>query len=141
MNIFGLLIILACNTSISDIRTVYKSQDEDKVLAMLQVLEKKTSLTIDEQCYKAVFICMKADYLTWPNEKLAAFKKGYKELNSIIAKHPTKAEYRYHRYMIEKFTPSWLIDVNHMESDKTYVETNLAANHPMYSFITSTINQ
>jgi hypothetical protein len=141
MNIFGLLIILACNTNISDIRSVYKSQDEDKVLAMLQVLKEKTSLTTDEQCYKAVFCCMKAEYLTWPNEKLAAFKKGYNDLNSIIAKYPTNAEYRYHRYMIEKFTPSWLIDVNHMEADKTYVKTTLVANHPMYPFITSTIDK
>jgi hypothetical protein len=141
MNIFGLLIILACNTSISDIRTVYKSQDEDKVIAMLQVLEKKTSLTTDEQCYKAVFLCMKADYLTWPNEKLSAFKKGYKDLNALILKYPGDAEYKYHRYMIEKFTPSWLIEVNHMVGDKDFVKANLAANHPMYSFITNTIDK
>jgi hypothetical protein len=141
MNIFGLLIILACNTSITDIRTVYKSQDEDKVLAMLEVLEKKSSLTNDEQCYTAVFLCMKADYLTWPNEKLSAFKKGYKELNEVIRKYPTKAEYKYHRYMIEKFTPSWLIEVNHMVADKTFVKANLAADHPMYNFITDTIDK
>lgn len=141
MNIFGLLIILACNTSITDIRTVYKSQDEDKVLAMLEVLEKKSSLTNDEQCYIAVFLCMKADYLTWPNEKLSAFKKGYKELNEVIRKYPTKTEYKYHRYMIEKFTPSWLIEVNHMAADKTFVKANLAADHPMYNFITDTIDK
>jgi hypothetical protein len=141
MNIFGLLIILACYSSISDIQAVYKGQKEDEVLASLKMLESKSVLTADEQCYKAVFLCMKADYLTWPTDKLAAFKKGYKELNSIVAKHPTNAEYKYHRYMIEKFTPSWLIEVNHMAADKAYVKANLASSHPMYTFIAKTIDK
>lgn len=141
MNVFGLLIILACYSSISDIQAVYKGQKEDEILASLKMLESKSVLTADEQCYKAVFLCMKAEYLTWPMDKLAAFKKGYKELNSIIAKYPTKAEYKYHRYMIEKFTPSWLIDVNHMAADKAFVKANLVSDHPMYSFITKTIDK
>lgn len=128
-------------SSISEIREVYKSQDEDRVLASLKQLEAKSSLTSDEQCYKAVFLCMKADYLTWPNEKLAAFKKGYKELNSVIVKNPTNAEYKYHRYMIEKHTPSWLIEVNNMATDKMYVKANIKSTHPMYSFIIKTIDK
>ena len=141
MNVFGLLIILACYSSISDIQAVYKGQKEDEILASLKMLESKSVLTADEQCYKAVFLCMKAEYLTWPMDKLAAFKKGNKELNSIIAKYTTKAEYKYHRYMIEKFTPSWLIDVNHMAADKAFVKANLVSDHPMYSFITKTIDK
>ena len=76
MKIFGFLIILASYSSISDIQEVYKGQKEDEVLAVLKMLESKSILTTDEQCYKAVFWCMKADYLTWPMDKLAAFKKG-----------------------------------------------------------------
>ena len=49
-------------------------------------------------------------------------------------------EYKYHRYMIEKHTPSWLLDNNHMTSDKAFVKANLKTNHPMYSFITKTID-
>jgi len=141
MNVFGILIILTAYTNISDIRAVYKGQSENMVLVTLKVLESKSILTPDEQCYKAVFLCMKAEYLTWPSDKFAAFKKGYKELNSLIFKYPTIAEYKYHRYMIEKFTPSWLIDVNHMEADKAFVKANLASGHPMYSFITKTIDK
>ncbi len=141
MNIFGLLIVLVSYASMSDIRAIYKGQDEDKVLTALEALEKKKSLTADEQCYKAVFLCMKADYLTWPSDKLAAFKKGHKDLNTVIRNHPSNAEYKYHRYMIEKFTPSWLIEVNHMAADKAFVKANLAKSHPMYSFITKTIDK
>lgn len=133
-------ILLLSYSSVSDYRKVYQSQNEDKVLTALKELENKSMLTADEQCYKAVFLCMKADYLSWPNDKLAAFKKGYGDLNKVIAANPTNAEYRYHRYMIEKHTPSWLIDVNHMAKDIAYVKANLKSTHPMYAFVTKTID-
>jgi len=134
-------ILLLSYGSISDYRAVYKTQDEDKVLAAFKELEAKSTLTSDEQCYKAVFLCMKADYLTWPQDKLAAFKKGYGDLNKVIAANPTNAEYRYHRYMIEKHTPGWLIDVDHKTKDKAYVKANLKSSHPMYAFVTKTIDK
>ena len=141
MKIFSLLFILLTYSNISDVRNVYKSQNEDRVLASLKDLEQKSSLSTDERCYKAVFLCMKADYLTWPSDKLAAFKKGYGELNKVISENENNAEFRYHRYMIEKYTPSWLIEVNHMAKDKAFVKANLSLTHPMYSFIMKTIDK
>ena len=134
------LILVFYTTTISQYRLVYQSQDEGKVTAMLKVLESKTSLTSDELCYKAVFQCMKADYLYNPYQKLNSFKKGYSTLNNLISKNANNVEYKYHRYMIEKHTPSWLLDNNHMTSDKAFVKANLKTNHPMYSFITKTID-
>ena len=134
------LILVFYTSTISQYRLVYQSQDEGKVTAMLKVLESKTSLTSDELCYKAVFQCMKADYLYNPYQKLNSFKKGYSTLNNLISKNANNVEYKYHRYMIEKHTPSWLLDNNHMTSDKAYVKANLKTNHPMYSFITKTID-
>jgi|TARA_B110000908_G_scaffold147533_1_gene179330 hypothetical protein len=140
MKVFILLFIISLS-SIADLRMVYQSQDEDKVLNALKELETKSMLTADEQCYKAVFLCMKADYLTWPMEKLSAFKKGYADLNSIIDSNAHNAEYYYHRYMIEKHSPSWLLDVNHMTEDKAFVKANMKSSHPMYSFVTKTIDK
>jgi hypothetical protein len=134
------LILVFYTSTISQYRLVYQSQDEGKVTAMLKVLESKTSLTSDELCYKAVFQCMKADYLYNPYQKLNSFKKGYSTLNNLISKNANNVEYKYHRYMIEKHTPSWLLDNNHMTSDKAFVKANLKTNHPMYSFITKTID-
>lgn len=128
-------------SSAVDVRAVYQSQNKDKVLAALKYLETKSALSSDERCYKAVFLCMKAGYLTWPNEKLAAFKLGYSDLNTLIAAHPTNAEYKYHRYMIEKHTPSWLIEVNHMPKDKAFVEATLMPTHPMYRFMLKTLSK
>lgn len=141
MKILGLLLLLTAYSSGVDIRAVYQTQDEDKVLAALDQLEAKSGLSTDERFYKAVFTCMKADYLTWPNDKLAAFKKGYAELNKVIKANPSNVEYRYHRYMIEKHTPSWLIEVNHMAEDKAYVKANLKSDQPMFSFISKTIDK
>jgi hypothetical protein len=134
------LILVFYTSTISQYRLVYQSLDEGKVTAMLKVLESKTSLTSDELCYKAVFQCMKADYLYNPYQKLNSFKKGYSTLNNLISKNANNVEYKYHRYMIEKHTPSWLLDNNHMTSDKAFVKANLKTNHPMYSFITKTID-
>ncbi|HCD68790.1 MAG TPA: hypothetical protein DEQ56_09980 [Bacteroidetes bacterium] len=134
------LILVFYTSTISQYRLVYQSQDEGKVTAMLKVLESKTSLTSDELCYKAVFQCMKAEYLYNPYQKLNSFKKGYSTLNNLISKNANNVEYKYHRYMIEKHTPSWLLDNNHMTSDKAFVKANLKTNHPMYSFITKTID-
>ncbi|MDA9111175.1 hypothetical protein N9J89_02875 [Bacteroidia bacterium] len=141
MKFFLLLFLMFSSPSLSDVRAVYQSQNKTKVLAMLKVLEAKSNLTTDEQCYKAVFLCMKADYLTWPNEKLAAFKKGYGDLNTLVNSNPQNAEYRYHRYMIEKHTPSWLIEQSHMKEDRAYVLANLKASHPMSAFIRKTIEK
>jgi len=134
------LILVFYTSTISQYRLVYQSLDEGKVTAMLKVLESKTSLTSDELCYKAVFQCMKADYLYNPYQKLNSFKKGYSTLNNLISKNANNVEYKYHRYMIEKHTPSWILDNNHMTSDKAFVKANLKTNHPMYSFITKTID-
>jgi len=134
------LILVFYTSTISQYRLVYQSQDEGEVTAMLKVLESKTSLTSDELCYKAVFQCMKAEYLYNPYQKLNSFKKGYSTLNNLISKNANNVEYKYHRYMIEKHTPSWLLDNNHMTSDKAFVKANLKTNHPMYSFITKTID-
>jgi hypothetical protein len=141
MKVFALLLLLISFSSIADLRMVYQSQDEGKVLKALNELEAMSMLTTDQKCYKAVFLCMKAEYLTWPIEKLSAFKKGYADLNSIIDSNAQNAEYYYHRYMIEKHSPSWLLDVNHMPEDKAFVKANMKSSHPMYSFVTKTIDK
>jgi hypothetical protein len=140
MKVFALLLLISFS-SIADLRMVYQSQDEGKVLKALNELEAMSMLTTDQKCYKAVFLCMKAEYLTWPIEKLSAFKKGYADLNSIIDSNAQNAEYYYHRYMIEKHSPSWLLDVNHMPEDKAFVKANMKSSHPMYSFVTKTIDK
>ena len=126
--------------STQDYREIYKSQDEDRVKYALKVLSNKSNLTSDESCYKAVFECMNAEYLINPYQKLSSFNRGYSTLNALINRYRNNAEYRYHRYMIEKNAPSWLIDTNHMKNDRSVVRARLNKQHPMYSFIMKTMN-
>ena len=141
MNILLYIILFTINfLNISRCREVYQSQDKTRVISILEDLNNKEHLSKDELCYKSVFECMKADYVMNPYQKLSYFNKGYNSLNTLIDENKSNVEYRYHRYMIEKHAPSWLIEDDHTQIDKEYIIMNIRKKQPMYSFIMDTIN-
>ena len=141
MNILIYIILFTINfLNISRCREVYQSQDKTRVISILEDLNNKEVLSKDELCYKSVFECMKADYVMNPYQKLSYFNRGYNSLNTLIDENKSNVEYRYHRYMIEKHAPSWLIEDDHTQIDKEYVIMNITKKQPMYSFIMDTIN-
>lgn len=132
--------MIAVNSlNISQCREVYQSQDKTRVISILEDLTSKDHLSNDELCYKSVFECMKADYVMNPYQKLSYFNKGYNSLNTLIDENKSNVEYRYHRFMIEKHAPSWLIEDDHTQLDKEYILTHITNKQPMYSFIMETI--
>ena len=131
--------IIVNSLNISQCREVYQSQDKTRVISTLEDLTSKDHLSNDELCYKSVFECMKADYVMNPYQKLSYFNKGYNSLNTLIDENKSNVEYRYHRFMIEKHAPSWLIEDDHTQLDKEYILTNITNKQPMYSFIMETI--
>ena len=131
--------IIVNSLNISQCREVYQSQDKTRVISTLQDLTSKDHLSNDELCYKSVFECMKADYVMNPYQKLSYFNKGYNSLNTLIDENKSNVEYRYHRFMIEKHAPSWLIEDDHTQLDKEYILTHITNKQPMYSFIMETI--
>lgn len=140
MNSFMCFILVAVNSlNISQCREVYQSQDKTRVISILEDLTSKDHLSNDELCYKSVFECMKADYVMNPYQKLSYFNKGYNSLNTLIDENKSNVEYRYHRFMIEKHAPSWLIEDDHTQLDKEYILTHITNKQPMYSFIMETI--
>ena len=141
MNILLYIILFTINfLNISRCREVYQSQDKTRVISILEDLNNKEHLSKDELCYKSVFEFMKADYVMNPYQKLSYFNKGYNSLNTLIDENKSNVEYRYHRYMIEKHAPSWLIEDDHTQIDKEYIIMNITKKQPMYSFIMDTIN-
>ena len=141
MNILIYIILFTINfLNISRCREVYQSQDKTRVISILEDLNNKEVLSKDELCYKSVFECMKADYVMNPYQKLSYFNRGYNSLNTLIDENKSNVEYRYHRYMIEKHAPSWLIEDDHTQIDKEYIIMNITKKQPMYSFIMDTIN-
>jgi len=140
MNSFICFILIIVNSlNISQCREVYQSQDKTRVISTLEDLTSKDHLSNDELCYKSVFECMKADYVMNPYQKLSYFNKGYNSLNTLIDENKSNVEYRYHRFMIEKHAPSWLIEDDHTQLDKEYILTHITNKQPMYSFIMETI--
>ena len=140
MNSFMCFILVAVNSlNISQCREVYQSQDKTRIISILEDLTSKDHLSNDELCYKSVFECMKADYVMNPYQKLSYFNKGYNSLNTLIDENKSNVEYRYHRFMIEKHAPSWLIEDDHTQLDKEYILTHITNKQPMYSFIMETI--
>ena len=141
VNLIYLFVFLTSNLlNISMCREVYKTQDKERVISTLAILSDKENLTTDELCYKSVFECMNAEYVLNPYKKLSYFNSGYNTLNTIINENNSNAEYRYHRYMIEKYAPSWLIDKSHTQIDKKFIMNTISKEHPMYSFIMETMN-
>ena len=131
--------IIVNSLNIYQCREVYQSQDKTRVISTLEDLTSKDHLSNDELCYKSVFECMKADYVMNPYQKLSYFNKGYNSLNTLIDENKSNVEYRYHRFMIEKHAPSWLIEDDHTQLDKEYILTHITNKQPMYSFIMETI--
>ena len=141
ISLLGHILILTSNLmDISQCRQVYMSQNKERVISMLDILSNNDNLTTDELCYKSVFECMKAEYVLNPYQKLFYFNSGYNSLNAIIDKHQSNVEYRYHRYMIEKHAPTWLIEKSHKQMDKDFIIHTISKKHPMYSFIMETMN-
>jgi hypothetical protein len=134
-----ILSLMMSVSSVSDLRKVYESQDEDKVMNRLSQLEAKTSLSQDELCYKAVFMCLKAKYVSNPYTKLTSFNSGYDLLEKTINKNPKNVEYRFHRYMIETNAPAWLIDESHIVADKEFIKENVTGSNPLYHLISMVI--
>ena len=141
ISLLGHILILTSNLmDISQCRQVYMSQNKERVISMLDILSNNDNLTTDELCYKSVSECMKAEYVLNPYQKLSYFNSGYNTLNAIIEEYQSNVEYRYHRYMIEKHAPSWLIEESHKQIDKDFINNTISKKHPMYSFIMETMN-
>lgn len=133
-------VLIACLLApISDLRVTYLSQDENKITKMYDALKSNKLRSADEECYFAVFECLQAKYSYNPYTKFTYFNNGYTRLNTLITKHKINAEYRYHRIMIEKNAPSFLIEKNHFKEDKEVIKRYAIKGHPLYVEMVKTI--
>lgn len=124
---------------ISYYREAYISQDENRILKCLNVLEEKKNKTELEQCYYAVFLCLKADYSYNPYTKYKSFTKGYALLQDLIKSDTNNLEYRYHRYMIEKNAPDVVLSKRHLSEDRAMIKRTIKKSHPLYDVIIKTV--
>lgn len=141
MKLFLVIVLsyLISPESISNLREAYISQSEIHITNLYKSLKKKDTRTADEECYFAVFECLQAKYSYNPYSKYSFFNDGYNRLNKVIKIHPTNPEYRYHRLMIEKNAPAFLIEKPHDTEDKAVIKKFLNKNHPLYLIMAKAI--
>lgn len=119
---------------LDELRLVYRKQDEKGIERLMPKLESKKR-TSHEECYYGSFLCLKAKFATNPYYKYKYFNQGYTVLNQVIQKNPKNPEFRFHRYMVEKNAPSFLIKVNHREEDEAIIRKHLKPEDPLYPVI------
>ncbi len=132
MNWIVLFLSLYVVSSVADMRSVYLTQDETKITKMYKLLKARQQLSPDEECYFAAFECLQAKYSINPYSKYNYFSSGYNRLNGLINKYSSNPEYRYHRLMIEKNAPAFLIEKNHILQDKSIIKKYNKIGHPLY---------
>jgi hypothetical protein len=132
MNWIFLFLSLNVVSSIADMRSVYLTQDEAKITKMYKLLKARQQLSPDEECYLAAFECLQAKYSINPYTKYNYFSSGYNRLNGLINRYSVNPEYRYHRLMIEKNAPAFLIEKNHIVQDKSIIKKYNNIGQPLF---------
>ena len=107
------------------IRAIGSSEATTELMQRLQ-----SSSTPLKQAYYGASLTLKAKHSWNPYSKLKYLKEGVTCLNEAIAKDPISAEARFLRYSMEFYVPEFLIEVKHMDEDRTMIFSTLSAAPP-----------
>lgn len=135
-----LILMTLYGGDVSELRAAYAAQDEVVIERLWSSLDSKKNLNNVERCYYHAFTCLMAKYSSNPYSKLKYFNQGYAGLNKMVVADPSNVELRYHRYMIERNAPSFLIDTDHTKRDLQVIRNNLTDKHPLYDLISKTVD-
>jgi len=75
--------------------------------------------------YRALYYFMKAKYVTWPNQKMAAFNMGKKIIEALIILNPKEPELRIIRYSVQYNVPGFLGYSSSLAEDKKVMKAAL----------------
>lgn len=99
-----------------------KSVDQESIcLSMIQLSEKNANQMI-YKAYLGAYEAIWANHTQNPFEKLKTFNKGIKKLNEAVSQEPNNLEIRILRCVINKKSPSFLINSKDLESDLRYIK-------------------
>jgi hypothetical protein len=129
--IFTLLFLssfkIVAAADIDRMRELFELVDKDEKYYL--ELDKLTKQTTYRQPipfgYRALYYFMRAKYLYWPNQKLAAFNTGKKIMEAIITLNPNEPELRLIRYSVQYNVPSVLSYNQNISADKKILKAAL----------------
>ncbi|MDX1350392.1 MAG: hypothetical protein R3279_09100 [Putridiphycobacter sp.] len=137
---------------LSSFKSVVAAADIDRMRELFELVDKdeKYYIELDKLTkhttyrqpipfgYRALYYFMRAKYLYWPNQKLAAFNTGKKIMEAIITLNPNEPELRLIRYSVQYNLPSVLSYNQNVTDDKKILQ--LALKDKKYNNIHYLIN-
>ncbi|MFK7755903.1 MAG: hypothetical protein AB8B53_03105 [Flavobacteriales bacterium] len=90
--------------------------------------------------YLACAIMQRAEHSSWPPTQIGYFNKGKDMLETYIQKNPEDIEARYVRYLVQKGAPGFLGYKSNMDSDYSFILSNLNQADLPPQFLTKMIN-
>lgn len=110
--------------SVERMRELFSLVDDDEKYYL--ELDKLTKETTHHQPipfgYRALYYFMRAKYVTWPNQKMAAFNTGKKIMEAIIILNPKEPELRLIRYSVQYNVPGILGYSSNLAEDKKILQ-------------------
>ncbi|NJW52829.1 hypothetical protein [Salinimicrobium oceani] len=118
--IFLLLSVTDQNTSVSELRSLYKRAAEEETAArkLLELTDGATSAQPVTLGYFGVSHMMMAKHVGNPFKKFSYFNKGKEVFTEAIAAAPNNLELRFLRFAVQAETPGFLNYKQNLEEDK-----------------------
>ena len=88
--------------------------------------------------YRGLYYFMRAKYLFWPNQKMAAFNTGKQIIEALVILNPMEPEIRLIRYSVQYNVPSILGYSSDLAADRTIIKA--AKSNSKYKSIHYLIN-
>tara|TARA_R110001583_G_scaffold111032_2_gene260078 strand:- start:11918 stop:12418 length:501 start_codon:yes stop_codon:yes gene_type:complete len=119
MKLVVLLLFIAIGNSISEVEEVRntfpKITSIEQVNYFIKLLEENE--TVEAKSYTAVMFFMKSKLVKFPLTKYKYFKKGKKQLDSLINSNKNNVEIRYLRFLLQSEMPKFLGYHRNIEND------------------------
>lgn len=130
ITVFCLALYMQCQGQyyVSELRGCLEKVKNDKeyAFAVYDKLEQ-ANLSNLENGYFGVIESMLANHTFDPLKKITYFNAGKNKLENTINQSPTNTELRYLRLMVQLNVPSLLGYSSYIESDRTFIIQNIAA--------------
>lgn len=142
-----LIVFLSINFSVNAIqfnvdrmRELFElvNADEKYYVELDQLTKETTHHQPIPFAYRGLYYFMRAKYLYWPNQKLAAFNTGKKIMEALVILNPNEPEIRLIRYSVQYNVPGILGYSSNLPADKKVLES--AAKNSKYKPIHYLIN-
>ena len=126
-------------TEVEEVRNTFpKITSIDQANYFIEILENNE--TVEAKSYTAVMFFMKSKLVKFPITKYKYFKKGKKQLDSLINNNKNNVEIRYLRFLLQSEMPKFLGYHKNIEDDYLLIINGLEASNLKRDFKIKILN-